>query len=167
MQIIEFIENSGFSVWVRESPSILAYTTILTLHAMGLAIVVGINTAVSLRLLGFMPGIPLAPTLKLFPLMYLGFWINAISGLMLLAAYASSMLTNVMFFIKLGFIALAMVCLRLVRNRVFGDTSLLDAGPVPTQARLLAAGTVACWCGAIFAGRLTAYPYFVESLLGI
>jgi len=39
-------------VWVRESPSIFAYTTILSLHAIGLAII-GIRTLIALRLLGF------------------------------------------------------------------------------------------------------------------
>ena len=167
MSIIEFFENSGLSVWVRESPSLLAYTSILSLHAMGLALVVGVNTAVSLRLLGVAPGIPLAPTLKLFPLMYIGFFINAISGLILLAAYASSMLSNAMFFIKMAFIVLAVVSMRLIRSRVYSNAQLLDSLPVSTQARLLAAASIACWGGAIFAGRLTAYPYFVESWFGI
>ena len=36
--MIDAIQNSAYAVWVRESPSIWAYTTILSLHAMGLAI---------------------------------------------------------------------------------------------------------------------------------
>ena len=55
--MIEAIENSAYAVWVRESPSFWAYTWILSLHAMGLAIVVGINFIVALRLLGFVPEI--------------------------------------------------------------------------------------------------------------
>ena len=56
--MIDAIENSAYAVWVRESPSISAYTWILSLHAMGLAIIVGINVMVALRLLGFVPEIP-------------------------------------------------------------------------------------------------------------
>jgi hypothetical protein len=78
--MLEAIENSAYAVWVRESPSIFAYTTILSLHAIGLAIIVGINTLIALRLLGFVKEIPLAPLRKLFPWMYLGFAINAFSG---------------------------------------------------------------------------------------
>ena len=36
------IEGTALAAWVRESPSIWAYATILTLHTVGLAIVVGI-----------------------------------------------------------------------------------------------------------------------------
>ena len=57
--MIDAIQNSAYAVWVRESPSIWAYTTILSLHAMGLAIIVGINTIVALRLLGYVPDIPI------------------------------------------------------------------------------------------------------------
>ena len=67
MGLIEAIESSGFAAWVRESPSIFAYTSILALHAMGLALIVGLNTVIALRLLGFAPGLPLAPLRKLFP----------------------------------------------------------------------------------------------------
>jgi len=55
MSFINAVENSAYATWVRESPSILAFTTILSLHAMGLAIVVGLNTVVALRLLGVEP----------------------------------------------------------------------------------------------------------------
>ena len=75
--MIEAIENSAYAVWVRESPSIFAYTSILSLHAIGLAVIVGINYLVALRLLGFVPGIPLPALRKLFRWMYLGFAINA------------------------------------------------------------------------------------------
>ena len=169
-QLIEAIENSGFATWVRESPSLLAYTSILALHAMGLAIVVGLSTAIALRLLGVAPGIPLAPARKFFPLMYIGFWVNALSGLALLAASASGMLANPVFFVKLGFIALGVLTMRLLRNRVFSDTQLqlLGSGAaVPASARMLAIASLVCWGGALIAGRLTAYPYLISYYLGI
>ena len=167
MGLIELIESSGIASFVRESPSIFGYTLVLSLHAMGLAIVVGLNWVVALRLLGVAPSIPLAPALSLFPAMYAGFWINAISGLLLLAAHASSMLANTMFYIKLAFIALAVLSLRMIRNKVFTDNVLQAGGQVPDLARKLAWASVICWLGAIIAGRLTAYPYFVEAWFGI
>ncbi len=66
--MIEAIENSAYAIWVRESPSIFAYTTILSLHAIGLAIIVGINTVVALRLLGFVPGDSAAAAAQAVPL---------------------------------------------------------------------------------------------------
>ena len=159
MGIIEWLENTGIAVWVRESPSIFAYTFVLSMHALGLAIVVGLSSVVALRVLGVARGIPLAPMAKLYPLMYLGFTINAISGLMLLAANASGMLSNFMFYIKLAFIAVAFVLMVLLQRR-FRDGNAYNA-------RALAFGVVSCWLGAIVAGRLVSYPFFVDALFGL
>lgn len=167
VHLLELIEGSGLATWIRESPSLFAYTLILSLHAIGLSVVVGFNTAVALRMLGVAPNIPMEPLLSFFPWMYAGFWVNAISGLALLAASATSMFGNPMFFIKLGFIALAVINLRLLRIRVFGNAAALAAVPLATEGRVFAVASLVCWSGAIIAGRLTAYPYFVNSFLGI
>jgi hypothetical protein len=168
---MEAIENSAIAIWVRESPSILAYTSILSLHAMGLAIVVGLNTLVALRLLGYVPEIPVPALRKLFPWMYIGFTINAISGLLLLAASLSTNLTKWMFLTKLFFILLAMINLELTRMKVFGPPALAAAGGgtvvIDEQAaRKFAWASLILWGLAIITGRLTSYPNFVEALFG-
>ena len=61
--------------------------------------------SIALRLLGFVPDIPLQPLRKLFPWMYLGFTINLFSGSSLLAANLSNDLGNWLFIAKLVFIA--------------------------------------------------------------
>jgi hypothetical protein len=167
--MIEAIENSAYAVWVRESPSIFAYTTILSLHAIGLAIIVGINTLVALRLLGFVPGIPLAPLRKLFPWMYLGFAINLFSGSSLLAANLSNDLGNWLFIVKLIFILFAMINLELTRMYVFDKPSAagtIAAGGLPKHAGTFAVASMVLWSVAMVAGRFTAYPNFVEAWLG-
>ena len=165
---IEFIEGTALAVWVRESPSIFAYTTVLSLHAMGLAVVVGIGAAVSLRVLGLFSGIPLAPLLRLFPVMWIGFTINALSGLALLAANASNMLSNFMFLIKLALIALAVVNMEVLRHRLAADVTAgatnVDYEVVTPRTRTLALSSMVLWIGVIITGRLTAYPNFVTSL---
>lgn len=167
MGLIEAIESSAFADWVRASPSIFAYTSILALHAMGLALIVGLNTLVALRLLGFAPELPLAPLKKLFPWMYVGFTVNAISGLSLLAANLSGDLANWMFLIKLFFILLAMINLELTRMRVFDDPAALAAGNLPSRARTYAILSIVLWGLAIISGRLTAYPNFVQAVFGV
>jgi hypothetical protein len=164
--MIEAIENSAYAVWVRESPSIFAYTSILSLHAIGLAIIVGLNTVVALRLLGFVPELPLAPLRKLFPWMYLGFAINAFSGGSLLAANLTGDLGNWLFLAKLVFIALAMINLELTRMWVFDKPTLAAAGELPKHSRTVAIGSLVLWGLAMVAGRFTAYPNFVEAWLG-
>lgn len=165
MSLLEAIEASGIATWVRESPSLLAYTAVLSAHAMGLAIVAGLSAVVDLRLLGFARAIPLAPLRKTFPVMYIGFWINAVSGLLLFAANATGLITNVMFFIKLAFVVAAVLLLRVQRNAVFSDVALAADGVSP-QGRRLAIASLGCWTAAVIAGRLTAYPWLVESYFG-
>jgi len=164
--MIEAIQNSAYAVWVRESPSFFAYTWILSLHAMGLAIVVGINTIVALRLLGFVPEIQVNRLRQLFPWMYLGFTINAYSGLSLLAANAENDLHNWMFFVKLSMIACAMVNLELTKAKVFNDPAVINNTGVPVAAKRFAIASLSFWSIAIIAGRLTEYPAFVQAWFG-
>jgi hypothetical protein len=153
-------------VWVRESPSIFAYTSILSLHAIGLAVVVGLNYLVALRMLGFVRELPLAPLRKLFPWIYLGFAINTFSGASLLAANLSNDLGNWLFIAKLVFIALAMINLELTRTWIFDRPGVVAPGELPKHSRTLAISTFVLWGLAMFAGRFTAYPNFVEAWLG-
>lgn len=164
--MIEAIENSAYAVWIRESPSILAFTGVLSAHAIGLAIIVGVNGVVALRLLGFAPQIPVAKLRALFPWMYLGFTIQLVSGGSLLAANLSNDLGNWMFLTKLTLILFAMINLELTRMRVFDDPVLVAGGVVPQQARVFAIASLVLWALAIIAGRLSEYPYFVEAWFG-
>ena len=164
--MMEAIENSAYAVWVRESPSIFAYTSILSLHAIGLAVIVGLNYLIALRLLGFVKEIPLAPLRNLFPWMYLGFAINTFSGASLLAANLSNDLGNWLFIAKLVFIALAMINLELTRMWVFDRAGTVVAGELPKHSRTVAIGAFVLWGLAMVAGRFTAYPNFVEAWVG-
>ena len=109
MDLLRAIEASNFSTWVRESGSIWSYPTIIFFHSVGLAIIVGLSTAIDLRVLGFAPGIPVGPMEKLFPIMWAGFWVNAVSGLFLTMADAPAMLTSWLFLLKMAIIGLAVI----------------------------------------------------------
>jgi hypothetical protein len=156
MHLLLLAENSAFGSWVRESSSLWAYPAILFLHTVGLGFVAGISTAVDLRILGVARKLPLAPMEKFFPVMWLGFWINALSGTALLIADATTKLTNPVFYIKMSFVALAVVNMMLIRRRVFRDPAI-DTAPPASPARWLAATSIVFWMGAITAGRLMAY----------
>jgi len=164
--MMDAIENSAYAIWVRESPSIFAYTSILSLHAIGLAIIVGINYVVALRMLGYVPGIPLPALRKLFPWMYVGFTINLFSGGSLLAANLSNDLGNWLFIAKLVFILFAMINLELTRIHVFDRPGPIGADGLPKHAKAFAWSAFILWGLAMVAGRFTAYPNFVEAWLG-
>lgn len=171
MGIIDLIEGSALAEFVRSSPSIFGYTSVLALHAMGLAIVVGVGAAIAFRLLGFPAGIPAAPCLKLFRLMWVGFTVNALSGFALLAASASTTLANTMFLIKMLLIVFAVANMELLRGRLRAVAQAEAAAAVgsvtpPASGRALAISALVLWATVIIAGRLTAYPNFVAGLFG-
>jgi hypothetical protein len=121
-----------------------------------MATVVGVNAGIDLRILGFAPELPLAPMMRLFPVMWFAFAINAVSGTGLLIADATTKLTNPVFYVKIVFIALALINLRLVKTRVVCDP-LIDKNPMSVNAKILAVTSLIFWLGAITAGRLMAY----------
>lgn len=153
-----WIETSALSVWSRESTSVLAFPTFLIVHAVGMALVAGMSAAIDLRILGFAPRVPLTRMRQFVPVIWAGFWICLASGTILLIAYPTKALTNPVFWVKLVFVAVGLVQLRLIDRRLLGNESL-DTNPVPTSARRLAWVSLVCWAGAIGTGRFLAYTY--------
>jgi hypothetical protein len=123
---------------------------------MGLSVVVGLNAGIDFRILGVASEVPMSPMTRLFPIMWVGFVVNALSGTALLAADATTKLANPVFYVKLIFIALALVNLQLLRSKVFADP-LVDKRPMTTNAKILAITSLLFWIGATTAGRLMAY----------
>jgi len=207
VEFLVWLENSGLGVWVRESPSVWGYSGLISFHAFGLAFVVGLSWMIALQVLGFAPGLPVAPMEKVFPVIWIAFWVNAVSGIVLLTGSATKDLTNPVFLTKMAFVVLGIATVRWLKNEVFRDrasmdttpgerrgtmdkpghhagayrgrtnldmtdvavldppVAVLDATPVQTldlplttKAKILAAASLACWAGAIVAGRLVEYP---------
>ena len=156
MDFLLRLEQLRFSEWIRESSSIFAFPTVLLLHTIGMGVAVGISAGIDLRILGIAPALPLAPMEKFIPLLWIGFWVNAATGVVLVIADATRTLTNPDFYVKMVFIALALINLRLLRNRVLRDPAI-DKAPLSAQAKLLAATSLFLWLAAITTGRLMVY----------
>jgi len=155
---LQAIEDTGFSTWLRESESPFAFYFILLIHTFGLALLVGANAVVDLRLLGVARAIPLAPLQRLFRVMWIGFAMNAVTGILLVLAYPTKSLTNPDFYIKLALIGLAIWVMQKLNTQVFQDSSLSEADMIAKGASL-AKYSLFLWFGAITAGRLLAYTY--------
>ena len=130
----------------------------LLFHTFGLALLVGANAVIDLRLLGVERDIPLPPLKRLFGIMWLGFAINAVSGVLLLIAYPTKALTNPVFYTKLTLIGLAVWVMTRLKSRVFDDPALNEAAMIG-RGRTLAKWSLVLWIGAITTGRLLAYTY--------
>jgi len=154
MAFFTWLEESAFSMWVKDPDTLFGYDLFLTSHAIGMALLVGFSAAIALRVVGFAPGIPLKPLERLFPVLYLGFWINALSGFVLFVIYPTKPITNPVFYTKMAFIVAAVVCIRQLRHAVFVPGGHAVVTP---KARKIAGGLLFIWLGAITAGRLMAY----------
>ena len=155
MEFLTWLEHSGFAMTIKQNA--VLYELPLVLHAIGMALLVGFSTAVYLRILGFASSLPLAPMEQFFPVMYAGFWVNATSGLVLFSLYPIKAVSNPGFFIKMGGVVLAVVCLRRIKRQVFGNPALLGTTPAPLPDRILAGTALFVWLATITAGRLMAY----------
>jgi hypothetical protein len=172
MSLLTSLEHSAFCTWVRESGSLFAYPGILFLHTVGLAMLVGPNAVIDLRILGVGPQLSLTPLKGLLRMMWVGFWINAVTGSILLVSDASTKLANPAFAIKMVLIGLAVITIFLIKRFTFGV-----AAPEPKRAtslgKALAVVSLVLWTGAITAGRLMAYfgqdsgaPEFINKIGG-
>jgi hypothetical protein len=157
MELLGRLEASGFATWVRESGSLWAYPLILTLHTIGLSFLVGAKTVLDLRLLGFGRGMSLAALGPLFSMMWVGFLVNAASGVALFMADATVKARQGIFWIKLALIAFGLVNIQSTRAFLTHEARSLGTGRVPPRGRTLALTSLAIWIGAITAGRLMAY----------
>jgi hypothetical protein len=151
------LESSALSTWIRESPSLLALPGILTLHTLAMGFLAGTSLVIALRLLGFARAIPVSAMERFFPILWLAFWINAATGVLLLLAYPTKALTNPFFYIKLAIIGGAVTLIPRLRRIVV--TSDDFGGGVSRKIALLAITSVVLWAAAITVGRLLPYTY--------
>jgi hypothetical protein len=156
MKFLVFLEDMQFSHWVKDAPTVWAFPTILFVHTFGMAIVAGGSAMLSLVVLGFWPAGPIKPFGRMFPWLWAAFGINAVSGTMMLVADATTKLTTPDFYLKMVCVFAGLFVLIRMRRQIFDDPQL-DRVPLSGNARMLAWASLACWFGAIIAGRLLAY----------
>ena len=158
-----WLENTSVAIWV--GGSLWAYPVLLSLHIVGLAMVVGIFTMRDLRLLGMFTGIRPAAFLPLSKLAWIGFIINAISGILLFTSQAVTFVESTPFLLKIASIIAGMVVAGIIQTRLRGELAAspgeLASSPGETvisgSTKVLALVSLSFWIAAIIAGRLIAY----------
>ena len=153
---MEWLESTVLAEWVRTS--LVGYPLVLTVHSIGMAIMVGLVMVVDLRLMGRFQRIPLSALDKLLRLAWYGFVFNLITGSMIFTSQAVSYTTSPTFLLKMlmviGGVILAAYMHPVLRREAVGWGS---ADGVPPGIRSLAAVSLAMWSVAIITGRFTAY----------
>ena len=153
MGVLVWLESTSIAVWVHESPSVWAQPTVLTLHTMGMAVLVGASWVLDLRLLGISRNVPLSAFRWVFRAVGIGLIVNLVTGILLFAGRATTWGTAIPFLVKMGLVIASAATLMPLRSHVFGS----DAEQVTGRTRLLAIASILAWSGAITAGRLLAY----------
>ncbi len=125
MHFTAWLESTDLSIWLRESPSLLAFVSLSAME-------------------------------RFYPVMWFGFTINAISGILLLISYPTKALTNPVFYLKIGCIAAGMVMMVKMRDSVVRNPAC-DTAPVLTNGKILAGISLFLWAAAIISGRFLAY----------
>lgn len=155
----------AWALWLEQSTAGAAVRTSTWMypgaevgHLLGLGLLVGTAVAFDLRLLGLARHLPVDALARfLLPCARLGFALMAVTGVLLFAANATTLL-NAVFVTKLGAIAIAVLNAGLFHRGVFPDVPAwnLDHTP-PVPARLAAVVSLLCWTTALVCGRLLAY----------
>jgi len=148
--IFAWIEQTPLSVFMRED--LWAFPATLILHSVSMGMLAGGGIVIGLRVLGVAKGARLELFAKFIPVMWAGFWLALVTGLLLLSAYPAKALTNPVFALKFVMLGAAGLLVRAMAKRV------LPAGvAAPDWGRWVAGASLFAWAGAITAGRFLAY----------
>lgn len=148
MNFLLWIEESGVGIFIRES--LWGYPIILASHGVGMAIVMGVVIALNMRVLGFAKELSVYAYDRIFWIGWLGFLINLVSGLILFAGSASVYFFQGSFQLKIGFIVVGGILMKLLMN---GIRNHRNEG----LTKVISGVCLLCWFGALITGRLMAY----------
>lgn len=156
MGFLSWLEGTAYSEWIVAG--LLGWPLMLSMHAIGLAAVVGIMFAISLRMLGFFKPIPFAGLGPLLAYAWIGIAVNAFSGLSLFMAQATFYVTSTPFLVKITFVILGIVNLHLTQRVLRQEADVWqESGAVSQMGTWLAISSIAFWTLAVVCGRLIAY----------
>jgi hypothetical protein len=141
---------------MRESPSVWAFPTVLTLHTTGMAVMVGASWLLDLRLLGLTSrSTPLSAFNWVFPTIAIGLVVNLLTGVLLFIKNATTWGAAVPFFVKMLLVVVSCVLLLPIRKYTLASSG--GDVQIAGNARLLAIASILAWAAAVTAGRMLAY----------
>jgi hypothetical protein len=158
------LQNSAFAYWLSQG----VYPPIITLHSMGMALLVGLQVVINLRVLGFGVGIAFGALRRLMKVVWIGFWVNAFSGILLFSITPDKFVHSALFLLKMSLIATGLILGALMNSSLLsvGDEYGPGSLTAPPRAKTLAVLSLTCWMAAIVTGRWLAYTTFGDVGIG-
>jgi hypothetical protein len=153
--VLEWLQTTGYSEWVRES---WGWAFALTIHAFGNATVVGLMFIIGLRLFGFFKTIPYTSLNRLFPFIWVAVVFQFMSGFTLFMSKPPRYVRDDVFDIKFTLVIVGVALTIYFQKMLKKDAaSWQAAGKVTHKGVRMAAAACVVWAFVIVMGRLTAY----------
>jgi hypothetical protein len=153
---LTWLEDTSYSEWILTSAE--GWPMMLSIHAIGLALIVGIVFAMNLRMLGFYSTIPLTSLYDILRIAWIGIVLNVVTGLSIFMTQANSYVVSTPFRLKMTFIILGIANLVYTQKVLQREAaSWQAAAAVPRNGILLAISSLILWILAVVTGRLIAY----------
>jgi hypothetical protein len=156
LSLLESLSQSALVRWTAESD--WGYPIVLTSHAIGMALVVGILLMLDLRVLGLGNKMPFDSLRIYFRVAWLGLIVNACSGTLLFLANYTAFLHNTAFLAKMSLLVIGGFATWILVREVSSSPSDQPS----RRARVIASVCIAIWLGAIVAGRIVGYTSVPE-----
>jgi hypothetical protein len=160
MNFLDWLQNTSVAIFVAET--LWAYPLLETLHTLGMAMLLGTLGLINLRVLGYKAALSIIGTRDLLPVAWIGFTINAASGLLLFTSDAVNFFASNTFKVKISLIILAGINAAILSRRLYGNVST-EVAVVESDATMktLAASSLVFWVVAVICGRIYAYyPFY-------
>lgn len=157
MNFLTWLEALAISRWAQESA--WGSPILLCIHAVGMALVMGVILAVCLRVAGYPKGVAIEAYDGLLKLAWIGFCLNAASGFLIFMSNATRLIGNWTFDLKLVLILAGGLSLWALYRVLNAERSSLDSQGRnwSTKAKAVAGVTALFWIAAITSGRYIAY----------
>jgi hypothetical protein len=153
--VLEWLEMTAYADWVRES---WGWPIALTIHAFGVATVIGLMAIIGLRLLGVFKTIPFVALNKLIPLLWIALILQVVSGATLWMTKPGKYLADAMFDSKMVLVVIGAIITWYFHVTVSREAPVWQKdGTVSSRGVKFVAATALLWAAVTIAGRLTAY----------
>ena len=154
--MLEWLENTQASNWVRTE--LWGWPFVLTIHVLGTALTIGFVFIVSLRLLGLFALLPYASLQRFFPVIWIAFAIQFLSGFVLWMTKPAQYDADAAFVLKFLLVVAGMALTLGLYKTILREAAAWESKRAPSpRAVQFVAATLLVWSGVLVASRLIAH----------
>jgi len=155
LALLEYLERSALSQWL--AVSMAGGPTLLALHSVGMAVVVGLTLMVTLRVHELLPGPRAQLVPRLLEVALWGFALNVVTGVGFFITRGPEYITATIFLVKMALVLLSATMTVWLWRRLRQPQRSTGVPVFDRAARTLSLAAAATWFGAVVAGRMIAY----------